>query len=117
MSEYAGKHGRRGYVKPEERCCERVHPWGSCSNRGKFKEKGKRYCGTHLPSKVKARRKERDRKFTEQWEAKQRRWARTDRINMAEMRLLEGVMELDPIPVGCEWLGELIEAVRKARAS
>lgn len=107
---------RRGYVKPEERCQERVHPWGSCSNRGKFKEKGKRYCGTHLPSKVKARHEERERKFTEQYEAKQRRWARDDRIRQAERDLVEGLLRFDPEALPHN-VCVLIDKIRKARDS
>jgi len=54
----------------DEQCCKRV--WNSamggyqCSKRGRFEEDGNRYCGTHLPSKVQARRAER----TAQWQAK-----------------------------------------------
>jgi hypothetical protein len=88
-----------------------------CSRKGKYKEGGKLWCFQHQPSKEKARREERNKKWKREWKAKQRRWARDARIRDAEHALLENVMLLDPIPPGHEWLGKLIKDVEKARNS
>jgi hypothetical protein len=51
-----------------ERCAAKVwHEYhqSPCSSRGKYEEDGRWWCGTHAPSKVKARDAERARKYRE----------------------------------------------------
>jgi hypothetical protein len=45
----------------------------SCSRHGKYEERGKWWCKTHLPSEVKARREARAEKWQADWHAERNR--------------------------------------------
>ncbi len=89
-----------------------------CSRKGKYREGGKLWCFQHQPAKEKARREEAHRKWKEEWDAKQARSEKRDRIAVAEQRLVGACLkwreETVLIP---DRIINYIDAVRKARAS
>jgi len=61
-----------------DRCDARVFAdWHSyqCSRKGIHHENGKKYCGTHLPSRVVARQEKKRKKWDKEWDAKKAVWA------------------------------------------
>ncbi len=63
-----------------------------CYRHGKFKEGGKRWCGIHLPSKVKAKQAERDAKWEAEWERKEAQRDRERAIESARDALIAAAL-------------------------
>jgi len=69
-------------MKTEDRCVEQVwHDFvhGQCSRKGRYKESGKIYCGTHLPSRVKEKSAARAKKWDEEWAKKRECWDKEEK--------------------------------------
>jgi hypothetical protein len=93
----------------EENCYATIWTsWGrarQCSREGKFTEERKLWCGQHVPSKVKARRKKADQKY----QAQQEQVAKRERF--WELDNVAGELEL----VGKYELAQEIRAALKER--
>lgn len=65
-----GRFGSSGVAPDFKRCRAWVrgdYSRHQCGNKGKHEEAGFMWCGHHLPSKVKLKRKQRDKKWKRQW--------------------------------------------------
>ena len=75
------------------RCCEMIYRH-QCSKSGKIERDGKWYCGTHDPVRIKEKREERGRKWSERFRAQREDGEQRERDEAEQKRRADLFTEL-----------------------
>ena len=87
-----------------------------CSYKATVTRDGKPFCLKHDPVRLNEHREAREKKYREQWRAKERGWAEQARINKAHEPMLEALKEMVEITTNPgTTLSQIAGAVVKAR--
>lgn len=114
-----GLRRKVGPYMPETRCPARVYSplgnghsvAGQCSNKGSLECGGYKFCKTHYPPNVVAKRKDREQKRKAKWDAESEHWKKVSARNALLQRCFLAIQQIaaghnDPRALATETLAE-----------